>query len=401
MSKILPLLFFCVYALFVAIPGWNAVKDIKHGRDFASYYYAYKSVNDGFSPYEADELNKRSKKDKTRNSVHPFFYPPPALIFFSWTDSFSLLKASRVFFWLNQLILFMCVWMLKRWFHLSYALLIFVIATFTPLADSIKMGQINIWVLFCLIIALYMRSGAALAVAGLIKMSPIYIMFHWCAQKYWLSVRNTVLAALILTVLVMPLVGGELQLRFYTQILPTFMDGTYHGLKVPIGIPANHSIPDLFNQYEPGTAHQLSPLAQRLSSITSFTLLCMLLIFSFRWNKSADKYLAGAFIILMLVTPTYTYEHHLAFGLLPVVLLLTADREELLSFHDKIILCYAYFFMAWPLWLLRKTQRLIPDLHWFLQESKFIGLMTFFAYLILVANRAHRGVSVARTNLSE
>ncbi|MBM76074.1 MAG: hypothetical protein CMK59_11790 [Proteobacteria bacterium] len=399
MSKVLPVLFLFVYAVYVALPGWNAVKNTKHGRDFASYYYAYKVASDGASPYEIKELNKRSKKDKTRSSVHPFFYPPPALLLFVWTDSLTLLEASRIFFWLNQFILFICIWMLKRWLHISYAILIFVLTTFTPLADSIKMGQVNIWVLCLLIGALCFRSGVSLAAAGLIKMSPIYIMLHWGAQKYWKMVFKTILSACVFTCLVLPLIGLELQIDFYTKVLPTFMDGSYHGLKVPIGIPANHSIPDLFNQFSPGTKHQLSSQAQQLSSATSLLLLTMLLALSLRWTRHSDKYLVGAFVILMLVTPTYTYEHHLAFVLIPIAMFLAADREDILKPYEKGVLCCAYFFIAWPLWLLRKTQKLVPDLEWVLQESKFLGLLVFFVYLLIAAHRAHKGISFHRTSL--
>ena len=86
-------------------------------------------------------------------------------------------------------------------------------------------------------------------------------------------------------------------MEFYTQILPTFLDGSYHGLKVPIGIPANHSIPDLFNQYAPGTAHRLSPLGQRLKLDGFVDLTGRTFAFGARWNKHSDKYLAGAFVI--------------------------------------------------------------------------------------------------------
>ena len=78
----------------------------KHARDYATYHYAVAEAMDGGDPYETKALSKRARAEKTRRSVHPFFYPPPFLLGMPWAACLDLSTAYKAFFWLSQLCIF-------------------------------------------------------------------------------------------------------------------------------------------------------------------------------------------------------------------------------------------------------------------------------------------------------
>jgi len=55
----------------------------------------------------------------------------------------------------------------------------------------------------------------------------------------------------------------------------------------------------------------------------------------------------------------------------------------------------AYFFVAWPLYWLRPLQKEIPALKWYLQESKFFGLVALGLLCALAVWRSPRATDVA------
>ena len=59
------------------VKGWDRVESVRHGRDFASYYYAVQVAGEGNNPYQKAFLGQRARSDGTRGSVHPFFIRRP------------------------------------------------------------------------------------------------------------------------------------------------------------------------------------------------------------------------------------------------------------------------------------------------------------------------------------
>ena len=66
------------------------------------------------------------------------------------------------------------------------------------------------------------------------KMSPALIFFAWTAQKEWKPAWICGLSCVLLSVMVIPWVSFQDQMHFYTEILPEFSSGAYHGLKIPM-----------------------------------------------------------------------------------------------------------------------------------------------------------------------
>lgn len=375
------------YILLSAGPAWQKVSGAKHGRDFATYHYAAAQALDGESPYDTQALSKRARAEKTRKSVHPYFYPPPFLLSVLWSPSLSLSTAYKAFFGLNQLALLGCLLIFRAWFRAPWLVLGVLALSFTPITDNAKMGQANVLVMLAAVLGLWLRQGAAVGVAAMAKMSPALYLFAFAAQRAWRPILAAIAVAIGSSLLVLPWVDLATQMQFYTEILPGFSTGHYHGLTVKIALPANHSIPDMFNQVWPGpNRHALSSSAQWASKVTSLSFLALLCwLARHRRDRLGEAGLFGAFTVLSLVTPVYTYEHHLVMALFPAVVVGTALLEGRLGRVGWLVGLPAIFFTGWPLYWLRPLQKVLPDLHWWLQESKFFGLMALGVLCALTA----------------
>jgi hypothetical protein len=379
-----------VYGLISLHPAHKKVVSAKHARDYATYHYAVAEAMDGGDPYHTKALGKRARADKTRKAVHPFLYPPPFLLGMAWAAPLKLSTGVEAFFWLSQLCIFGTLVVMRRWIGAPLVLLGVLVCTLSPITDSAKMGQANAIVLLLAVAGLWRMSGGLIGAAAMAKMSPALYLFAWVAQKAWRPVLLACATAVFLSLAALPLVGLEHQLRFYTEVLPGFSTGDYHGLTVKIALRANHSIPDLFNQYWPGPdRHTLSQVAQTGSRIVSLGLLAAL-VWLARHKRDAlgSANLYAAFSVLMLIAPVYTYEHHLVAALFPAAALGTALIQRRLGLWAWFVAVPAYFFVAWPLYWLRPLQKLAPGLKWQLQESKFFGLVVLGLLCALVAWRS-------------
>ena len=99
-------------------PAWERVKNRKDAADFATYYYATQVAFAGGDPYRTKSLSRAARKDLTRKSVHPYFYPPPFVLGMAWTQPLDLKTAYHAWFWFNQLCLLATLWIFWKWLDL-------------------------------------------------------------------------------------------------------------------------------------------------------------------------------------------------------------------------------------------------------------------------------------------
>lgn len=373
-----------LFSVIFAVP-YRATINSRSGRDYASYHYAVKATQNYDSPYDVEVLNQLAQAEGTRKSVHPFFYPPPAILSVLWVEPLTLSQGVKGFFWFNQFCLLGTLIILRRWRRVAWSTLFAASLLLWSVLDTMKMGQINLFVGLMIVFSLRYHSGLALATAAMTKMSPALIFFGWIVQKQWRSAWVCALTCLFLSVTVLPWISFNEQIRFYTDILPEFSSGAYHGLKIPINIPANHSIPDMYNQLFPGTSKTvLSDIAKRLSSFTSGVLFVSILFWMRRLHHSESKLFAiMALIPLMLVTPVYCYEHHMALLLVPVVICLETFKTSTVSV--RVVAWLILLFGGQPLFSLRWLQRNIGIGEWWFQESKFIFIVLIGCYCLWYA----------------
>jgi len=359
--------------------GW-AVQKGKSGRDFATYHYAAQVAADGGSPYDTAALSRLAREERTRRAVHPFFYPPPFLGLMAWDRGLSLSTAFLIWFGANVVALLGTLWALRRWLGTPWVLLVGVAASLTPIYNAFIMGQANQLVLWPAVVGLATGRGVWVAVAAMWKMSPALYLAGWVARKQWRPAVEAAVGAVLLSVLALLWVPLDTQLHFYLDIMPGFSSGEYHGLKIPINLPANHSIPDLLHQLWPGPDnHHLDPKAATGGKAATTLLLGILAGIGTRVPKKDPvgwANLAGALTVLMVITPVYAYEHHLAWLVLPGVAAAHALWSGRLSRRWMWLAVPSWVLVAAHLSWVRALRDATPGVvSWVVQESKFAGLV--------------------------
>ncbi len=400
-----------VHVLFQVLPAKTAVWDTGNGRDFASYYYAYKVADHGGDPYDNAQLDRMASSEHTRPTVQPYFYPPPFLATMAWVPAFKLPIAYRGMLVLNELALASCLVVLWAGFSVPMGAIGVLLAIWSPIPDNLKMGQANLLALLPALLGLWTAridrrwapwvGGVLLGTAAMFKMSPALFLLYWAMRREWKPVLAAIGTAVGLSLASLVLVPLTTQIEFYTVVLPGFARGDYHGLSIPISLSANHSIPDIFNTWWPGPSKTaLSGKALLASRIVTVVLLTWwfarsaVLVRSTVASEPVGVARAlGALTILMVTLPTYTYEHHLVFLLLPVATLIAlvferapaafasgASTPSRVWVFSSVI---AIFFVAWPLDVLNATMHAVPTaLAPLVRESKFMGLIAMFFLLL-------------------
>ena len=168
-EKILKLwMMVCIPILFglILTGPYQATVKSNSGRDYASYHYAVQSVILGENPYVVSNLNRLAKEEGTRKSVHPFFYPPPSILSVLWTAPLSLKTGSLLYFWLNQLFFIGNLWIIHKWRQLPWVTLLTVSIFLWPILDSMKMGQMNLFVGLFVTIAVRFQSEYSVIVCA-------------------------------------------------------------------------------------------------------------------------------------------------------------------------------------------------------------------------------------------
>ncbi len=406
MRRFLPLLFVVLgllgHAIFQARPAWEKVSAGGGGRDFASYYYAAQVALEGGDPYDTPALSAAAVADHTRRSVHPFFYPPPFLFSVAWVGPVSLQAAYKLWFFVNEALLLLSLAVGIAAFRVPTWAAALLLWTWSPIPDNAWMGQANLLALVPALVGLALADrrpwvgGTLVGLAAMLKMSPALFLGWWLIRGNWRSVLAASSTAVLLSVAALPWVGWDATRRFYLEILPGFSKGDYHGLKVPISLEANHSIPDLYHRLFPGPGAFLSEAAQGASTAT--LLLCLAL---WGWRARRAEHPAailGALTVLMVATPVYTYEHHLVFLVVAVgsAAGLVAEAGKLRWARGErgrvvalwAVLGCAWFFLAWPLPWLRGVQAWLPEgLRPWCRESKTMAEGVLFCLLLALAGR--------------
>ncbi len=385
-------------------PWARKVDSAGHARDFASFYYAVHAAAQGRNPYIKRNLIRLSREQGTRRSVHPYFYPPPFLLAFLWVLPLGLSTAFKAWYMADHFLLLLAMLALWRWMAGGWvrgapaALALGVMAfSFSPVADNDWMGQVNLLVLAATAWGLYLAEhkkkcipgGALLGLACMFKMSPALLVMWWLLRKKWKPALVACLAGLLLSVLSLPLVGLDEQLYFYIHVLPGFGSGSYNGLTVPITLPANHSIPSLLHEIFPDAAAtasrtRLSTTARGLSRLIALVLMAFT---AWRFRRPAPDSLAslcqaGTIVVLMLVLPVYTYEHHMVWMLIPYAAAFAAVAQRRLSLAWLPLLVLAYLFQALPLTWLKVVYSWLDNLgdardllYYPLREAKFVAAL--------------------------
>ena len=381
-------------------PTWERVLAAPHARDFASYFYAVQAADVGRDPYDVGVLSELARADGTRGSVHPFFYPPPFLLTMAWALPLSLEHAYHAWFVLDSLALVLLLVGLYRWIGGAGTVVgaAAVLAFYSPIHDNHWMGQANLPVLAAVVWALKLADGRPrlagfwMGLACMMKMSPGLLVAWWLVQRRWLPALWSCVWALVLSLAALPLADLDTQARFFLEILPGFGNGDYNGLQVPILLPGNHSLPNLYAQAF-GNRRVLTEPALSLARYTNLALMVATLLALARRQRSAlgVAAAAGAVSVVMLLVPVYTYEHHLTMAILPVLAAVSALREGRLGRAWGALVVLSFAALAWPWGAVRRAAKDADGAAaWLIVEAKFFALVLVGLACLVVAWRDRR-----------
>ena len=267
--------------------------------------------------------------------------------------------------------------LLRRWCAPPLFLLGATLALFSPLQQSFGVGQINPTIALLAAWGFSRRRAAGVAGAAWIKMSPAILLVPWVLRRQWRPLAATALVSLVFVAAALPLAAPETQLRFFTVVLPGLGAGSYNGMSVPLDLNANHSLANVFHQLLPsGSDHALSAPASALSKACSLGMLAgAALVARTRRDPLGEGLLFGALATVMVVTPAYTYEHHLVLLLPAVVAAWTAGLQGRLPRWSLGLLVAGCVGLLWPLDAFRQALRAAPELGWLIRESKLVGAL--------------------------
>ncbi len=406
--RLLVALALCWHLLSLA-PAWSQAAKERHGRDFASYYYALQVAAEGNNPYVRQDLGAEAREDGTRGGVHPFFYPPPFLLSVAWAKPMSLSAAYQAWFWLDELCGLLTVALLARWWaplgsSVEPALWgAFALATAVP--NNHLMGQANLPVMLALIggLALVSRGrdlpgGALVGLACMWKMSPALFVAMWLLQRRWTPAVAAVGAAVLASVLSLPLVGLSDQIWFYTRVLPGFSSGDYNGLSVGIDIWGNHSFANVYDAWLPNPDAGSMRLGATAQALTTATALALVGAVGWLFRKPAADPLAeaariGAVGIVMLLVPVFTYEHHVIWALPALAALIVAVERGRLGAGAAVALGVSIALWAFDLAELKSAANGLdnPLVTFALREGKFSALLVILGLSVRVGARDVEG----------
>lgn len=394
-------------------PAWQSASRDHSGRDFASYYYAEQVALDGGDPYDKAQLAQAAQDDGTRRGVHPFFYPPPYLLTMLWVSPLSLGSAYRAWFWLDELFALLSVVVLWRWWRplgpSVGVVLAGAMALLTAWPNNHAMGQMNWPVVLVVLLGLReaergreVWGGALVGLGCMMKMSPALFVAWWLLHRRWRAAGAAVGAAVVLSLLALPVVAWPVQLRFFTEVLPAFGSGRYNGLGVGIHLFGNHSIPNLYDAMFPaGPMHLvLSDTARHLSTATTVAVVAGL-GWALRQRPADGLTVAahvGAITTTMLLLPVITYEHHLVWLLPAAAASVAGIASRRLHAAWAVPVVLALGLACFDLDILKRTSLSLTDSHPALavglRELKFGAIVALWAASLAVVRSGRAPVAV-------
>lgn len=301
--------------------------------DYASFHAAACAVRGGVSAYKPEELLIGSMSCGM-GAVHPYFYPPllsEALVPMTYLQPWT---ARLVWHGVIVCSVIAAVFLLDRWLRTRgeevAGVFLFAAASFWPLRESHLMGQVNTLVLLLLCVWWTKREKSdhaviALAFAAAIKMSPALLFLVPLVERRYRELARGVtwtVAAVFLSCAVL----GKRGFEFFYGVLGGFIPGAqWHGLRLPIEIFGNSSIAAVLMRL----GHPADPqrLPGKLALIQTIILVALLGAWLVRQKHIAPAARALPLLVLMIVAPTFAWEHHLTFALLGVAMILAEAKS--------------------------------------------------------------------------
>lgn len=217
--------------------------------------------------------------------------------------------------------------------------------TWQAFAFSLKLGQVDAWVMLSLAAALlavnrqcWRLAGMALGVATLLKISPGWLLLYCLLKRQWsvvLAGAGCIATGLLLST--WPRHGQDL-LQFFTVVMPALGDSPLHAQNQALGAYLARLTTDGAHllSFAVGTGYW-----KLVGVAVAGALLVALSACTGKNTVKVDE--LATVILLALLAGPLTWDHYLAWAVMPVMLL--AAR---LSFAHALLLCGVLLPMVFP-----------------------------------------------------
>ncbi|HSC74964.1 MAG TPA: glycosyltransferase family 87 protein [Pseudomonadales bacterium] len=188
---------------------------------------------------------------------------------------------------------------------------------------SLHLGQVDAWVILSLAIAVFSVSrarwklaGVAIAVAVLLKISPIWLLFFCLLKRQWSVVFvASICLAMGLLLSCLPQHGADIW-QFLTVVLPSLGDSPLHVQNQSLGaFLARLATPDT----------QLLSFTAGIGIWkivgTGITAILLLVLYRSTRSTALQAEELAAVILLALLAGPLTWDHYLSWAVIPVMLL--------------------------------------------------------------------------------
>jgi len=302
--------------------------------DYASFHFAACAIREGKSPYDIVVLQRLAAESGL--GVHPYLYPPLLADALTPMTFLDVWPARLVWGGLNVAAFALSFFLLDRWLAKSAdpenaggvrALFAVAMAVFWPIRQSQWLAQVNAIVLLLIVLWWTRRersrwSGVWLGIAIAIKMSPALLLAYIVARRAW---REAAIVAAVATVLVVVpcMLLGHRGLDFVGTAGGFLPGHRWHALTVPIDLFGNHSLAALAFAITGNGGEHFRLLAPAARLHVAFVA-GLFVLWAWRSRKRPGDASLGALVVLMVIAPTYTYEHHLALAAISIAIALRA-----------------------------------------------------------------------------
>lgn len=279
--------------------------------DFSVYIDGTKATLAGQNPYRLWFFDR-------------YNYPPFATIIFVPLTIFTQNASEYIF----TVISIISLWHIITYVFLSmkvklpwsWKLLLFALALrLFPVRLTLVLGQINLIILLLIIASFYYQhqkphvSGALLALASAIKLTPAPLLIYFLLKKNYRAISSFVIFTIVVNVIAIIVFGFPLTNYYYTQVLPELnsrvtqatLNATY----------MNQSISALLGRF--GVFGTTNAIIRYIISGSG------VLFLFFQWKKLSDLQLFSSLLIIAtLFLPVFVWQHHFIF-VLPAWLILS------------------------------------------------------------------------------
>ena len=301
----------------------------------------------------------------------PYLYAPPSLLLFYPLSLFSFEKAHVVFLFFSHLLLISLFWLVpralcypnkeKKLNQFAVFLTFSTLITFGPVAWTLQLGQVNILLLFLLVVywffakqEKYLIASVALGLSIILKTYPIVLLAPLIIIRRYKEVFGSLLVVGFFSLLSLPLLPNNSWTDWLVNVVP---GGKYlatpKGLFHP-GAEWNQSFNGFFSKLSlqsinlGGLLNANENLKFLIYFLALIFIVCLALtsfrIQTFRCQKF-DRIFLVSLPTIFLIAP-FSWDHHMVYLIPSIFLLLTCSFEMKPLFQLAYwLVCVAFFLL--------------------------------------------------------